>query len=136
MPVPTRVVSVALAVTAVVNLVAGVSAVVLPELNVELLIGPGVVLEDLTLRYHWMVWTFVGAMSAGYVVAALDPERQTALILAAGLGKLSAAVIWIEMLLSGLGTPLLIGGIVFDGPLGLLFLAFAIPRVLERAQRE
>ncbi len=132
MPVPTRVVSVALAVTAVVNLVAGVSAVVLPELNVELLIGPGVVLEDLTLRYHWMVWTFVGAMCAGYAVAARDPERQTALVLAAGIGKLSVAVIWIEMLWSGLGAPLMIGGIAFDGSLGLLFLAFAIPRILDR----
>jgi len=42
---------------------------------------------------------------------------------------LSIVVIWGEMLTSGHGAWPLIGGMVFDGCMGLLMLAFVIPRL-------
>jgi hypothetical protein len=82
-------------------------------------------MEPLLLRHHAIVWLFVGAMGVGYGVAARDPARQSALVLCGGVGKLCAVVVWVEMLASGLGTPLLAGGVVADGVLGVLFLVYA-----------
>jgi len=128
-----RWVSRALALTAVVNLVAGIASLLAPDLHARLLLADGVVLDGLTLRYHLIVWFFVVAMSPGYAVAARDPERQTALLLCAGIGKLGTALIWVEMWMSGLGSNLMLGGIAFDGPLGVLFLAFVWPRLSRAA---
>lgn len=127
--IPTRVVARALAVTAAVNLVGGAAAIAMPAVNARLLYGPDVVLEGLLLRHHLIVWAFVVAMAGGYAVAARDPSRHTALVLSGAVGKLAAAAIWVEMVFRGLGTPLLLAGVAFDGSLGLLFLAWVLPRL-------
>jgi hypothetical protein len=129
--ITTRRVSVALAVTAVVNVVGGGASLLSPSLHARLFLPDGVVLDGLTLRYHVMVWCFVVAMGAGYAVAARDPARQTALLFCAGFGKLAAPLVWAEMWMSGLGSPLMLGGIAFDAPLGVLFLAYAWPRLTD-----
>jgi len=130
-----RVISGALVITAVVNLAAGCAALALPDLNTRLLMGPDVLLEGLLLRYHYIIWSMVVAMGMGYAVAARDPERQSALILSAALGKLCVAALWLEMMLAGLGTWMLLGGIVFDGTLGLLFLGYAATLLWDRPRR-
>jgi len=122
--VSSRVATVALYITAVVNLLAGSAALALPDLNTTLLYGFEEPLEGVFLRYHYMIWSTVLAMGAGYWVAARAPERYSALILAAALGKLSVAGIWLEMAWHGIGTWLLLAGSVFDGTLGLLLLLF------------
>lgn len=114
----------ALRATAVLNLTAGLSAVAFPALNARLLLAPGVVLDGLTLRYHWIVWLFVAAMGVGYAAASRDPARQTALVLCGGTGKLCAVAVWLEMLVHGYGAPLMWAGVAWDGALGALFLAY------------
>ena len=127
--VSVRTISVALTFTAVLNIGAGLAALAAPELHATLMLAPDSVLEGLVLRYHVIVWGFVVVMGLGYAVAARNPEEQTALILAAGLGKLFAAGAWIEMLVSGFGAPLMLAGILVDGSLGVLFLVFVLPRL-------
>jgi hypothetical protein len=41
---------------------------------------------------------------------------------AGGLGKVAAAALWIEMLVHGLATPMVLAAVTFDGCLGVLFL--------------
>ena len=125
-----RTISMALKATAVLNIGAGLAALAAPDLHATLMLAPDSVLEGLVLRYHVMMWGFVVVMGLGYAVAARNPEEQTALILAGGVGKLLAAGVWLEMLASGLGAPLMLGGILFDGSLGVLFLVFVVPRLL------
>lgn len=122
--IPTRVVVLLLRVTAVVNVVAGLASAAWPALNTSLLIGPDVTLDVTGTLYHRLVWGFVAAMGVGYGLAARDPERQTAMVVAGGLGKLTAAVLWTAWLVQGLGGPAMIGGVLFDGALGLVFLAW------------
>ena len=122
--VSSRAASAALYTTAVVNLLAGSAALALPDLNTSILYGLEDPLEGVALRYHYMIWSTVVAMGVGYIVAARAPERYSALILAAALGKLSIAGIWLEMVWHGIGTWILLAGTVFDGSLGLLLLAF------------
>jgi hypothetical protein len=131
-----RIISGALAITAVVNVSAGCAALALPDLNTRLLIGPDVELEGLLLRYHYLIWLMVLAMGAGFAVAARNPEQQSGLILSAALGKLCAVALWVEMMMAGMGTWMLLGGIVFDGTLGLLFLGYAATLLLGRQRGE
>lgn len=123
--IPTRVVVLLLRLTAVLNIVAGLASVAWPALNTALLIGPDVAFDTTGTLYHRLVWGFVAAMGVGYGLAARDPERQTAMIIAGGLGKLTAAALWTAWLVQGLGGPALLGGVLFDGALGLVFLAWA-----------
>jgi len=130
MPSPSpRLVSNALRLTAAVNALAGSAALALPDLHARLMLAPGAALDGLTLRYHVIVWLFVLAMAPAYAVASRDPERQTGLLLCGGLGKLGVAAVWTEMLVSGHGAWLMLGGVAFDGLFGLLFLAFVLPRI-------
>lgn len=122
--VSSRVASAALYTTAAVNLLAGSAALALPDLSIRILYGLESPLEGIALRYHYMIWSTVVAMGVGYLVAARAPERYSALILAAALGKLSIAGIWLEMAWQGIGTWILLTGVVFDGSLGLLLLIF------------
>ena len=132
-----RIVSMALKVTAAVNLMAGGAALAMPDLNTRLMIGPDVQLDGLLFRYHVLIWLMVVAMGVGYAVASREPEKQTGLILSGALGKLFVAGAWTEMLISGLGTWMLLGGILFDGTLGLLFLIYAVQRLSQTStQRE
>ena len=114
--------SIALVTTAVVNVCGGIGGLLLPELNVDLLYGTDVTLTPTHLRFHYIIWAFVLAMGVGYAVGARNPLQQSGLLVAAGIGKLSIAFIWIEMLYSGLGTFLLIGSIAFDGLFGAYLL--------------
>ena len=118
--------SIALIITAIVNLGASTPAILLPELNVDLLYGTDVELTATHLRFHYMLWAFVFAMGVGYAVGAKNPLQQSGLLVAAGIGKLSIALIWIEMLYSGLGTLLLMGSIAFDGLMGAYLLAVVV----------
>jgi hypothetical protein len=121
----------ALALTAVMNAIAGIASALFPALHAELLLAPGTVLDGVTLRYHVMLWLFVAAMAPGYAVASRDPARQTALMLCAGIGKLAAVAVWVEMVASGYGTSVMALGIVFDGVLGAWFLAFAVSHLVQ-----
>ncbi len=129
--IPTRFVVYGLRATAVLNLVGGLSAVLLPSVNASLLLAPGVVLDGVLLRYHLILWLFVAAMGVGYAAASRDPERQTALVLCGGIGKLCAVAVWAEMLVSGYGRPMMLAGIVWDGVLGVMFLLWLATRGAE-----
>tara|TARA_Y100001934_G_scaffold249556_1_gene311113 strand:- start:276 stop:680 length:405 start_codon:yes stop_codon:yes gene_type:complete len=126
-------ISTALKITAVVNLIAGSGAVLAPSLNTSLLLGPEVTLDAVTLRYHLMVWMTVLIMGICYAVASKDPEKQSALVLAGGLGKLMVASIWVEMFMVDLAAPLILLPICFDALLGILFAVFGI-RTIQKAQ--
>ena len=128
----TRLVARALWLTAALNLPTGVLSTLFPALNAAIFLAPGPALAGVALRYHVMFWGFVAVMGVGYAAAARDPERQTALVLAGGLGKLVAVAVWAEMVTSGVGRPILLGAMAFDGALGVLFVAFAAPRLLGR----
>jgi len=132
----TKTVAQALRITAAVNLLAGAAAILLPDLNAELMTGATSPLEGLTLRYHYTVWIFVATMGVGYAIASRDPEGQTGILMAGALGKIAMVVIWCEMLHSGYGTSLLWGGIAFDGAMGMLFLAFVLPRLSFRSDTD
>ena len=125
-PISRHTMSVALKSAAAINIVAGIAALTAPQLNVELMLIEGPLLEGLLLRYHIMIWGFVTAMGFGYAVASHNPENQTGLILAAGLGKLCAVAVWAEMLVNGYGKILMFGGIMVDGFLGALFLLYLL----------
>lgn len=124
-------ISTALKITALVNLIASSGAVLAPNLNASLLLGPEVTLDPLTLRYHLIIWLTVFIMGICYALASKDPKRQFVLVLCGGLGKLMIAFIWIEMLSAGLATPLLLVPICFDVLFGALFTVFGI-RVLRQ----
>ena len=114
--------SVALRITAFVNWGASAAALLQPELNFALLYGEEIPLTPMALRFHYLLWSTVLSMGLGYWVAAREPEHQSGLILAAGLGKIGVALVWSEMLLTGLGTTLLLAPISFDAVFGAYFL--------------
>lgn len=120
-----RFVSRCLIATAVLNVAAGVAAIAAPDLHARLMFADVDALDGLVLRYHVMLWGFVIVLGVGYAIAARDPAGSRALLIAGGLGKLVAAAVWIEMLASGIGAPLLAAAIAWDGVLGAIFLAFA-----------
>lgn len=124
--IPTKLVKYGLMATAVLNLVSGTAAVLAPSVNAQILLGPDVVLDGLLLRYHLIMWLFVAAMGVGYGAASRDPERQTALVLCGGIGKLCAVAVWLEMLVSGYGRAPMFLGVLWDGTLGVIFLLFAL----------
>ena len=126
--IPTRVVVLLLRLTAGVNVAAGLASVAWPALNTSLLLGPDVAFDATGTLYHRLVWGFVAAMGVGYALASRDPEQQTAMIVAGGLGKLTAAALWTAWLVQGLGGPALLGGVLFDGALGVVFLTWAVSR--------
>jgi hypothetical protein len=120
-----RIVSRCLLATAVVNVAAGAAAIVAPGLHGRLMFTDAVALEGLLLRYHLMLWGFVVVLGIGYGLAARDPAGQRPLVLAGGLGKLVAAAVWTEMLVTGVGTPLLAAPVAWDGVLGTVFVVYA-----------
>jgi hypothetical protein len=61
-------------------------------------------------------------MGLAYWVASRNPHRERAILLAGGLGKLLAAGLFAEMVLTGLGTWLLAGAALWDASFGLLML--------------
>lgn len=123
--IPTRAVARLLQLTAIVNIGGGLSALAAPSLQLSLLFGPEAALDPLGMLHFQLVWAFVVAVGVGYALAAREPERHRAMVIAGGLGKVAAAALWTGWLLRGLGGPALLGGILFDGALGAVFLAWA-----------
>lgn len=129
----TRIVTYALWTTAVLNVVGGLTSALAPALNAQLLLAPGMTLDPVGLRFNVIIWLFVLAMGFGYGLAATDPARHTALLLAGGVGKIAAAAVWVEMVWSGLGSWIMAAATVFDGSLGVLFLAYLVQQRLSAA---
>jgi hypothetical protein len=125
-PRPTRWLRLALSITGVVNVIAGLASALAPALHGRMMFGPEVALDGLLLRYHLTMWLFVAAIGIGYLVAARDPARHWAMVVAGGIGKLAVAAVWIEMFVHGFGTPLLVVGAVFDGSLGVMFVLYVV----------
>lgn len=65
MSISPKLVGAALGLTAVVNVVSGVAAIAMLDLNVTLLLGPDIQFEGLILRHHYIIWLFVIAMGIG-----------------------------------------------------------------------
>jgi hypothetical protein len=120
-----RFVSRCLVATAVLNIGAGFAAIAAPDLHARMMFANVDALDGLVLRYHVMLWGFVIVLGVGYAIAARDPAGQRGLLIAGGLGKLVAAAVWIEVLASGIGAPLLAAAIAWDGALGAIFVAYA-----------
>ena len=102
------------------------AALLLPQLNVQLLYGTTDPLTGLILSYHNLFWSTVFFMGIGYLIASRSPADQTALIICGALGKLSVAVIWGDLFLTGNATPLILGAVGFDGTFGLIFLVYIL----------
>ncbi|PKL76285.1 MAG: hypothetical protein CVV27_11040 [Candidatus Melainabacteria bacterium HGW-Melainabacteria-1] len=104
------------------NLTAALLALGLPELFWSLFYAAPLTQDPLLWRHHIALWGFVLAMGLGYGLAARDPGHERGILLAGGIGKLLMVGIWTEMLLSRLGTWILLSGMLWDGVLGALFL--------------
>ena len=122
--ISTKLVSNALKLTAFVNGIAGIAGILTAQLSTQLLYGPDVILEGHLLRFYLIIWAFVGSMGIGYWVASKNPSQQSGLLIAGGVGKLTFVLICIEMLSNNLATMLLLAPVLFDAPMGLLFLAY------------
>lgn len=110
-------------VTGVTQTLTGIGAALAPSVFSRLFHGRDVTTDPLLLRLHLMVWLFVVAMGLAYAHAGfIAPRVPRSVLIAAGLGKAIAVVLWLEMLTQGLGTMLLPGAIAFDGALSVLFL--------------
>lgn len=114
-----------LAITALANILGGVGALVAPDFVAQTLYARDVSADPLLLRFHLVFWLFVVAMGAGYGLAARRSSQghdEVAILVAGGLGKSAAAVLWVEMVVRGLATPTALAAAAFDGSLGVLFL--------------
>ena len=122
-----RLLKIALWVTAPVNILGGAVAAASPSTILEVAFGvlaPDPVLLGVTRIFY----AFVVVLGVGFIVAARDPARQSALVLVGGLAKLAAVCGWIALYLQGNGTPNVLAACAFDAPLGLLFV-FAFVRL-------
>ena len=110
-------------VTAVINIIGGVTAVLGTPLYLELFYG---VSESNRLLqfYHINFWIIVFAMGIGYWFLSLDPIRFRPIALLGAIGKLSASISWIIMIYLGEGSLLLLGGVIFDLFFGILMALF------------
>ena len=110
-------------ITGVTQTITGVSAALAPAMFSKLFHGRDVTSDPLLLRLHLMVWLFVAALGLSYAHAGFgkDPVSRSTLV-AAGVGKGVAVLLWIEMMTQGLGTVLMPGAIAFDAALSALFL--------------
>ena len=120
-----------LKITALVNIGSALAALFLPHLNAELLYGTTESLEGLALRYHYLLWSTIFCMGVGYAIAARKPSEQTALITCGALGKICVAILWLQQFLAGDATSLILGAVSFDGILGVIFLIYVTPKVLD-----
>lgn len=110
-------------VTGITQSLTGLGAALAPSLFSQLFHGRDVAGEPLLLRLHLMVWLFVVALGISYAHAGFCTAKvPRSVLVAAGLGKAVAVVLWVEMLTQGLGTLLVPVAIAFDGTLSVLFL--------------
>ena len=126
-------ISTLLKVTAFVNIGSALAALLLPQLNVQLLYGTTDPLTGLIQSYHNLFWLTVFFMGIGYLIASRSPAEQTALITCGALGKISVAVIWGDLFLAGNATPLILGAVSFDGTFGFIFLIYILYHKRDRA---
>lgn len=108
--------------TAVVNVVAALHAVAFPQMSRAMLYGLDSPVDAAASANHLMLWLFVGIFGVGYFKAARDERYVEPLLLLGGLGKLTAAIVWLSVLLGGARSFFLIQGIAFDGAFGTYFL--------------
>lgn len=118
-------------VTGVMQTLTGLSAAIAPAMFSRLFHGRDVTSDPLMLRLHLMVWLFVAALGLSYAHAGWSKaDVSRSILVAAGVGKAVAVLLWIEMMTQGLGTILMPGAIAFDAVLSALFLM-----TLARSQR-
>ena len=106
-------------------IVDGVGGLLAPDFVAQTLSGHDVSGDPLLLRFHLAFWLFVVALGVGYGLAAHRLSQgldEVAILVAGGLGKVAAAALWIEMLVHGLATPMVLAAVTFDGSHGVLFL--------------
>ena len=126
-----RVISTTLKLTAFGNIIVGLGGLLQPDLNVQLFFGESLKLQGHFLRFHFIIWAIVLIFGLTYWFVAKHPERQSGLLLAAGLGKLVFAVVFFELWYHSLGTWLCLSVVSFDGVIGLLFLGYLTQLLLK-----
>lgn len=84
--------------------------------------------------YHFMMWGFILIMGIGYWMCAVNTEKHRVVLLIGGLGKLLAAVFFVMLYAMQQGRWLMIGGGIWDGLFGILFLLlfFARPAAVQK----
>ncbi len=107
--------------TAVLNVVAAIHAVTMPDQSRMLLFGQALPFDEAARTTHQLMWLFVGLFGVGYFKAARDERYVEPLLLLGGCGKLLAALVWLTAVIGGVHSLFLIQGILFDGLLGLYF---------------
>jgi|GEM_PF-2750363 len=106
-------------ITAVVNMIGGLSAVLTMSMHLELLYGVTEV-NTLLRFYHINFWIVIFAMGIGYWFLSLDPIRYRPIAILGAIGKLSISISWIIMILLGEASLLVLAGVVYDGFFGIL----------------
>lgn len=72
--------------------------------------------------YHYCFWGVGLIMGIAYWMAALNPKKHQIVFLIGGLGKLLLVSFLLMLYILGYGKWLMITGVIWDGPLGLLLL--------------
>ncbi|MCU0428022.1 MAG: hypothetical protein MUF71_20615 [Candidatus Kapabacteria bacterium] len=107
---------------AVANIFAALLALGAMDLHLQMFYGR-LQVQDILLRfYHYNFWFVVLMMGFGYAVIARNPQHNRALILIGAVGKLTVAVSWMLLYTMNEATVMVLGGVVYDGLFGILFL--------------
>ena len=110
-------------VTAVVNILAGLSALIALDLHTSLFYGR--TFEDSLVKfYHYNLWFAIFVLGIGYYYLSLKPIENSLLALIGGLVKLFIASTWILLFSLGEARIFLFGPIVFDLFYGILLIYF------------
>lgn len=116
----------ALRLSTVTNLAGGLGALAAPELHARLFYGAHGAMAPVQLLDHRLLWSFVAIMGIAFGFASRDPDRSLGLLLAGGVGKLAACLLWTAALVTGVATPLVTLAILIDGALAATFLAYLL----------
>jgi hypothetical protein len=72
--------------------------------------------------YHYLFWGIGFIMAIAYWMAAVDAKQNRIVLLIGGLGKLLAVAFWAMVYAQGHGKWLMLAGVCWDGPLGMILL--------------
>ena len=114
----------ALRISTVTNLSGGLGAILAPTLHTQLFYGVEEGMSPLLLLDHRLLWSFVAIMGIAFGFASRDPDRSLGLLLAGGIGKLTACGLWLAAIAPGEATPLVALAVAIDGGLALAFLGY------------